>query len=157
MPTMLTTLADVTSRFVSLLVACAVLGFAGAAKAEQIVQVPLDQTFLNGRTVTTLTAGALVPWTKGVDGGGTFSGYMTKAASTFHGDPEDLAALPDDGVFVGAEPLDTTLVVVLNLGRVVLAQDFGWTDVGVVARCEVGRALFVRDVSDVAALRVQRP
>lgn len=101
MPTLPKTLADTRSRLVPMLAACAVLGFAGAAKAEQIVQVPLDQTFLNGRTVTTLTAGALVPWTKGVDGGGTFSGYMTKAASTFHGDPEDLAALPDDGVFAG--------------------------------------------------------
>lgn len=102
MPTTRKTLADQRSRLVPVLAACAVLGFAGAVEAEQVVQVPLDQTFLNGRTVTTLTAGALVPWTKGVDGGGTFSGYMTKAASTFHKDPENLAALPDDGVFAAS-------------------------------------------------------
>lgn len=74
------------------------VGFARAARADQVVQVPVD-ALLNARAVTTLTAGALVPWTVGVDGNGTADGYMTAAASRFHNDPATYKALPDDGRF----------------------------------------------------------
>src|SRR2546423_9279982 len=75
-----------------------VMGFAGAAKADQVIQVPVN-TLLNARAVTTLTGGRLVPWTVGVDGGGLADGYMTAAASRFNNDPPTLKALPDDGRF----------------------------------------------------------
>jgi hypothetical protein len=74
------------------------LGLTGLAHADETVQVPVD-ALLNGRSVTTFTGGALVSWTMGVDGGGTSDGYLTAAASKFHGDPAAIKALPDDGKF----------------------------------------------------------
>jgi len=71
---------------------------ASVAQADQVVQIPVD-ALLNARAVTTLTGGALVTWTVGVDGNGTADGYMTAAASKFHNDPPTLKTLPDDGVF----------------------------------------------------------
>jgi MYXO-CTERM domain-containing protein len=82
----------------STLVSISTLGVARAAKADQVVQIPVD-ALLNARAVTTLTGGALVTWTVGVDGNGTADGYMTAAASKFHNDPPTLKTLPDDGVF----------------------------------------------------------
>ena len=74
------------------------LGLARAAHAaDQVVQIPID-ALLNARPVTTLTGGALVTWTKGIDGGGTGNGYETAAASAFHKDAK-VNALPDDGKF----------------------------------------------------------
>jgi hypothetical protein len=81
----------------------------GAAQADTTVQVPLDN-FMTARAVTTLTGGKLVPWTMGIDGGGNADGYMTAAASKFHGDPPNLKALPDDGKFAAnARHPDVTL------------------------------------------------
>ena len=84
------------------LVVCATLSLAlgslGVAHAQQTVQIPVD-ALLTARSVTTLTGGQLVTWTKGIDGGGNGNGYLTKGASTFHGDPANLIALPDDGTF----------------------------------------------------------
>ena len=74
------------------------LGFTRVARADQIIQVPVD-TLLNARAVTTLTGGRLVPWTVGIDGGGLADGFMTAAASRFNNDPPTLKALPDDGRF----------------------------------------------------------
>ncbi|HXI55957.1 MAG TPA: hypothetical protein VNO55_07855 [Polyangia bacterium] len=66
---------------------------ASPARADQVVQVPVDR-LLNGRAVSTLTAGAVVPWTDGVDQN---DGLMTTAAQAFlH---QTGVALPDDGVF----------------------------------------------------------
>jgi hypothetical protein len=70
----------------------------GTARADTIVQVPLDN-FMTARSVTTLTGGKLVTWTMGIDGGGNADGYMTAAASKFHNDPPTLKTLPDDGKF----------------------------------------------------------
>ena len=53
---------------------------------------------LTGRTVTTLTDGKLVPWTKGVDGAGRADGYMTQEAAVANGD-KNARALPGDGCF----------------------------------------------------------
>ena len=47
---------------------------------ETIVQEDV-RALLNARPVTTLTAGKLVTWTKGVDGGGKGNGYLTMAAA----------------------------------------------------------------------------
>jgi hypothetical protein len=81
----------------------------GAARADTTVQVPLDG-FMTARAVTTLTGGKLVTWTMGIDGGGNADGYMTAAASKFHGDPATLKALPDDGKFAAnARHPDVTL------------------------------------------------
>src|SRR5258708_7291142 len=82
----------------SILASIATLAFAHVARADQVVQVPVD-ALLNARAVTTLTAGMLVTWTVGIDGNGTADGYMTAAASKFHNDPPTLKTLPDDGVF----------------------------------------------------------
>jgi hypothetical protein len=82
---------------VSFAIAVAVMTGAGVARADQVVQVPLGQ-LLNGRTVTTLTQGTVVPWTVGVYGS-KMDGFETAAASKFHKDPATLQTLPDDGTF----------------------------------------------------------
>ena len=64
------------------------------APAETIVQVDV-RALLNARPVTTLTAGKLVTWTTGVDGGGKGNGYLTMAAALAVGD-KDPKALPDN-------------------------------------------------------------
>jgi hypothetical protein len=66
-------------------------------KHEKIIQIELN-TILNARSVTTLTNGKLVKWTKGIDGNGEADGYMTMAASIFNGD-KDPKALPDNPLF----------------------------------------------------------
>jgi hypothetical protein len=65
--------------------------------ASEIIQVDV-RPILTGRTVTTLTGGKLVPWTKGVDGAGFADGYMTLEASVVNGD-KNAKALPGDGCF----------------------------------------------------------
>jgi hypothetical protein len=66
--------------------------------ASEVVQLDV-RPILNGRAVTTLTGtNELVPWTKGIDGGGHADGYMTVAATVVNGDP-DAHALPGDGSF----------------------------------------------------------
>jgi MYXO-CTERM domain-containing protein len=70
----------------------------GTAGAAQTIQIPVD-ALLTARSVTTLTGGALVAWTVGVDEGGTGDGFLTAAASKFHKDPPAVKALPDDGRF----------------------------------------------------------
>jgi hypothetical protein len=87
-----------TTFLPSYLVPAVSLTLLGTAHADTIVQVPLDG-FMTARAVTTLTGGKLVTWTMGIDGGGNADGYMTAAASKFHGDPVTLKALPDDGKF----------------------------------------------------------
>jgi hypothetical protein len=63
------------------------------AAADQPVQIPVQQ-LLNGRAVSTLTGGAVVPWTDGVD---QSDGLMTTGAMmSLH---QNGVALPDDGVF----------------------------------------------------------
>jgi hypothetical protein len=78
------------------------VGASGTAGAAQTIQIPVD-ALLTARSVTTLTGGALVTWTVGVDEGGTGDGFLTAAASKFHNDPPTVKALPDDGRF----PADT--------------------------------------------------
>jgi hypothetical protein len=65
--------------------------------ATTVVQVPIDQ-LLNGRSVSTLTGGAVVPWTDGVD---QTDGLVTNAAEASL--KQTGVALPDDGSF----PADT--------------------------------------------------
>jgi hypothetical protein len=71
--------------------------FGLSVRASEIIQVDV-RPILTGRTVTTYTDGKLVPWTKGVDGGGRADGYMTQKASAANGDA-NANALPDDGGF----------------------------------------------------------
>ncbi len=63
--------------------------------AQQVVQFAVD-SLLDGRPVTTLTAGALVPWTVGID---KDDGYITTAAAQFL--KQTGKALPDDATFAG--------------------------------------------------------
>jgi len=74
------------------------VGASGTAGAAETIQIPVD-ALLTARSVTTLTGGALVAWTVGVDEGGTGDGFLTAAASKFHMDPPTVKALPDDGRF----------------------------------------------------------
>ena len=64
--------------------------------ADTVVQIPVG-ALLKARAVTTLTDGKLVTWTMGIDGNGGGDGYLTQAASTFHGD-KNIKALPDDAL-----------------------------------------------------------
>lgn len=70
---------------------------AGEARAETVVQVPLTGV-LDGRSVTTLTGGVLVPWTVPTDGGGLQNAFATMAVAMKQGAPPAYA-LPDDGKF----------------------------------------------------------
>ena len=66
--------------------------------AAEVVQLDV-RLVLDGRAVTTLTGtNALVPWTKGIDGGGHADGYMTAEAAAVNGDL-NAHALPGDGSF----------------------------------------------------------
>ncbi|MCX5682343.1 MAG: ThuA domain-containing protein [Planctomycetota bacterium] len=66
-----------------------------------VVQVDVS-ALLNARPVTTLTAGKLVTWTMGIDGGGKGSGYLTMAAAQAVGDKEP-KALPDNPLIPASE------------------------------------------------------
>jgi hypothetical protein len=74
-------------------VSCAVLASAARAHGESVVQLPVDG-LLDGRPVSTLTGGAVVPWTTGLDKDDAFM-TMAAAASLHETGP----ALPDDGFF----------------------------------------------------------
>jgi hypothetical protein len=63
--------------------------------AEQVVQIAIDP-LLDGRPVTTLSGGKLVPWTVGID---KDDGYITTAAAQFL--KQTGTALPDDATFNG--------------------------------------------------------
>ena len=80
-----------------LCVAVLVALLAPGVRAADTVQVDV-RPLLNARPVTTLTAGKLVPWTKGIDGAGLRDGYLTREAARLNGDSE-AKALPGDGLF----------------------------------------------------------
>jgi hypothetical protein len=83
-------------RSLPTLTALLVATLARPADADVVVQVPVD-ALLNGRPVTTLTGGSVVPWTVGLD---QTDGFITTAANAFlkQKDP----ALPDDGLFAAS-------------------------------------------------------
>ena len=68
-------------------------------KKEKIFQIDISK-IANARSVTTLTNGKLITWSKGIDGNGKADGYLTMAASLFNGDKEP-KALPDNPLFPG--------------------------------------------------------
>ncbi|HAH23362.1 MAG TPA: hypothetical protein DCL77_06350 [Prolixibacteraceae bacterium] len=70
---------------------------AKVAEGKKVVQINLSRQ-LNARSVTTLSDGKLITWTKGIDGNGEADGYLTKAAAIFKGDI-DPNALPDNPLF----------------------------------------------------------
>ena len=74
---------------------------AATAHADTVVQFPID-ALLDARPVSTLTNGAVVPWTatQGVDGNGGSDGFVTKSVEAMLGQMG--TALPDDGVFPAA-------------------------------------------------------
>jgi hypothetical protein len=74
-------------------VLCAALASAARARGESVVQVPVAG-LLDGRPVSTLTGGAVVPWTTGLDKDDAFM-TMAAAASLHQTGP----ALPDEGLF----------------------------------------------------------
>jgi hypothetical protein len=74
-------------------IAVAVLAMEGPARADEIVQLPAG-ALLDGRPVSTLTGGVVVPWTVGID---KDDAYMTLAAATSL--RQTGPALPDDGKF----------------------------------------------------------
>jgi hypothetical protein len=64
---------------------------------EKVIQIDVHK-ILNARSVTTLTNGKLITWTKGIDGNGLADGYLTMSASQFKGD-RNLKSLPDNPLF----------------------------------------------------------
>jgi hypothetical protein len=92
------------TRILTAFVATSLLSVASlsrSAAAQTVVQVPVDG-LIDGRTVSTVANGAVVPWTvgQGVDGDGNADGFVTTAAEAIiqaHGTIGK--ALPDDGVF----------------------------------------------------------
>jgi hypothetical protein len=80
------------------LASIASLGAERAAQADTVVQIPVDSV-LDGRPVSTLTGGTIVPWTvgDGVDGNGQADGFVTLAVEMKLGQTGN--ALPNDGVF----------------------------------------------------------
>ena len=77
-----------------------------AAAADTVVQVPVDSV-IDGRTVSTVANGVIVPWTakQGVDGDGNADGFVTNAAEAILKTQGKTVggmlgvALPDDGLF----------------------------------------------------------
>jgi hypothetical protein len=84
-----------TTQTLCAILVCLLIGL--PVQALEIIQVDV-RPILTGRTVTTLTGGKLVPWTKGVDGAGHADGYLTVEASVVNGD-KNARALPGDGCF----------------------------------------------------------
>ena len=92
------------TRILTALVAASVLSVGSlsrSAAAQMVVQVPVDG-LIDGRTVSTVSNGAVVPWSagQGVDGDGNADGFVTTAAEAIiqaHGTIGK--ALPDTGVF----------------------------------------------------------
>lgn len=76
------------------------LTHASSALAQYVVQIPVD-SLLDGRSVSTLTGGVVVPWTpnEGVynDGGG--GAYATAAVQAKLAPNAGGTGLPDDGLF----------------------------------------------------------
>jgi hypothetical protein len=91
----------------------AALCIAGSAGADQTVQIPVD-ALLDGRPVSTLTDGAVVRWTTGVDQN---DGFITTAAAAklMQSGP----ALPDDGTFAAD---DTHPELVLHFSNTAAAS-----------------------------------
>jgi hypothetical protein len=88
--------ADAATRAArrALVAATALLTTTSIVRAET-VQVPID-ALLNGRPVSTLTGGDVVPWTPG-QGVDSSDGLVTNAVETFFN--QTGSALPDDGQF----------------------------------------------------------
>src|SRR5579872_4230254 len=72
------------TRILTAFVATSLLSVASlsrSAAAQTVVQVPADG-LIDGRTVSTVSKGVVVPWTvgQGVDGDGNADGFVTNAA-----------------------------------------------------------------------------
>jgi hypothetical protein len=76
------------------------LAFASTAQAQYVVQIPVD-SLLNGRSVSTLTGGVVVPWTpnEGVYNNGGGGAYATAAVQAKLAPNAGGTGLPDDGLF----------------------------------------------------------
>ncbi len=81
------------------------LAQASSARAQYVVQIPVDSV-LNGRSVSTLTGGVVVPFTpnEGVYSNGA-NGYATAAVKMQLASTTPGVGLPDDGLFPAAAPL----------------------------------------------------
>ena len=87
-------------KILIIFVAGILFNFVASAKvseSKKVIQINLSHQ-LNARSVTILSDGKLVTWTKGIDGNGDGDGYLTKSASVFNGDI-NLNALPDNPLF----------------------------------------------------------
>jgi hypothetical protein len=75
------------------------LAHASSARAQYVVQIPVDSV-LNGRSVSTLTGGVVVPFTpnEGVYSNGA-DGYATAAVKMQLANTSPGVGLPDDGLF----------------------------------------------------------
>ncbi len=102
-PSPLSRRARHAARRAPLLALAMLLAGAGAHGAESPAEVgatiQLDiAALLDIRPVSTLTAGKLVGWEGGIDGGGRGDGYLTMAAALAHGDQQP-HAIPDAAAF----------------------------------------------------------
>jgi hypothetical protein len=79
--------------------AALILAHASSARAQYVVQIPVDSV-LNGRSVSTLTGGVVVPFTpnEGVYSDGA-DGYATAAVKMQLANTSPGVGLPDDGLF----------------------------------------------------------
>ncbi len=93
-----------TRASIPLVCTAATLLGAGSARADTVVQIPVDSV-IDGRSVSTLSGAAVVPWTpgQGVDGDGNADGFVTTAVEAVLFQQKLTSAvgmaLPDDGVF----------------------------------------------------------
>jgi len=97
---------------------------ARARAAEEIVQIPVEP-LLDGRPVTTLTNGALVPWTQGLD---RDDGFITSAAAAFL--KQTSSALPDDATFAANAEHPQMVLHFANTAPAQSAQARGVAGVG---------------------------
>jgi hypothetical protein len=82
------------------------LTHASSALAQYVVQIPVDSV-LDGRSVSTLTGGAVVPWGagQGVYNNGAGGAYATAAVKAKLAMAAIGRGLPDDGLFPAVPPL----------------------------------------------------
>jgi hypothetical protein len=82
------------------------LTHASSALAQYVVQIAVDSV-LDGRSVSTLTSGAVVPWVtgQGVYADGCCFGYVTAAVKAKLAPNAAGRGLPDDGLFPAISPL----------------------------------------------------
>lgn len=84
--------------FITLITSCLIISSGYLYQTDKVIQIDVS-SLLNTRSVTTLTNGKVVPWTKGVD---RENGYLTMSAALFNKETNP-KAIPDNSLIPANE------------------------------------------------------